>query len=675
MKLKTFLSAPFFLIAAGMVLSCQKPVFIPQGGTDPGVSDDPGTYEEGLYVTVKGAGMFTGEDWSNAMSVQDLKNLLLADASGNFTAEQAARIDGKVIHLEQGIYPFGSADNPVPVISGETAAFSVTLKGGYKNGGYTQYPAKYHTYLSGASDYRIFDLRGNVKVTLDGVGLTGSRGAGGGQAAAYVRAGELVLNRCDICNNYNTYTVGGIQVTGSAVLRATSCRFFNNVAGNAGALNVDGNAACYLSDCEFFNNAANAQGGAVKVTNGSLKATGCQFVNNHAETRGGALWVAGCKDAEAVVFEDCVFTGNSCVSGGGVCWQDGGSTLTVRRCQCKDNFASNGSAGTFYATEGAANLLTIEDCIFENNSSAGYAGGSLYVRGNAAGASTLHCCRCSFKGEHTTDRGGAVALGGTDAVATFDRCHFSACHADRNSGVFYHYSTNGKLYINACSFQNNYLDGTYGTEASVSTAGAVIGMNNCAVAGDYITREGASSQQCCWYNIGLVGKCTVANSSFVGVPVSAGHEWPSFGLIRLNNDGANVRFFNNIVASTDADGYGLFGGDTQTSLTVTGSYNKMSPVTTQIPGSFTYTPGTGDDLKVTSASFPGLKWDGQCWAWDGGYAGSAALAQTAAVGEAIRKFDADFHAWLQSVDALGKDMRGHERGAVSWPGSYQNETL
>lgn len=653
-------------------VSCNRSTFVPERPVNPEAPDDPGVYEEGLYVTVKGAGMFTGEDWGNAMSAQDLKNLLLADASGNFTAEQAARIDGKVIHLEQGIYPFGSAENPVPVISGETAAFSVTLKGGYKNGGYTQYPAKYHTYLSGASDYRIFYIKGNAKVTLDGVGLTGSRGEGGGQAAAYVSAGELVLNRCDICNNYNTYTVGGIQVTGSGVLRATSCRFFNNVAGNAGALNVDGNAACHLTDCEFFNNASNGQGGAVKVTNGSLKATGCTFSSNYAETRGGALWIAGSKDRDAVLFEKCLFAANSCTNGGGVCWQDGGSSVRFTDCSFVGNYASNGSAGALYANEGADNLMRVEKCRFSGNNSVTYNGGSIHIRGNASGSSVLNCKSCTFENEFTTARGGLIALGGNAApLATFEDCVISGCHAGENCAVFYAYATNGKVYFNACRFENNYINGTYGSEGCPAAAGAFIGLNNCAVRGSHLERTGANSQQCCWYNIGA-GKMLFSNCSLIGVPTASGEEIPTYGLVRLNNNAANVRFVSNIIVSTLDRGCGIFGGDTQTSLTVTGSYNKMSPVKTQKEGTFTYTSGDGDDLAVYASAFPGLAWGENGWAWNGNYSGTAPLAATTAVNTAIQAFDTDFHAWLNGIGALGKDIRGKDRGATSWPGSYQN---
>lgn len=659
------------LVLLAGAFSCQRSVFVPETPVNPEAPDDPGVYEDGLYVTVKGSGRFTGENWDNAMSAQNLRDLLLAEG-GVFPAEKAAAINGKIIHLEQGIYPLAGADNPLPLISGETAAFSVTLKGGYKNGGYTQYPEKYHTYLSGASDYRVFQMKGNVKLTLDGVGLTGSNGQGGGQAAAYLSSGELILNRCSICNNYNTATVGGIQVVGTGILRATACRFFNNVAGHAAALNVDGEGACYLMDCEFFNNAANGQGGAVKVTNGTLNATGCVFRNNHAEGRGGALWIAGCKDEGSVVFQKCFFDENSCTSGGGACWQDGGSTVHFKDCDFIGNYASNGSAGALYSTEGAENRMFVENSRFRGNSCVKYRGGSLHVRGNAAGSAVLSCKSCVFEGESCTEEGGLIALSGEGAPqAWFNGCLVSGCNSAKTSAVFHNYSTSGKLYFNACRFEYNFTHANYGSEGYVASATAFVGYNNCALRTSWLNRAGANSQQSCWYNFAAC-KVLFANSTLIGVPTAVEEELPAYGLVRLNNNGANVRFVNNIIASTHANGCGIYGGDTQTNLKVTGSYNKMSPVRSQKENTFTYTPGAGDDLTVYASSFPGLAWGDSGWVWNGNYSGSAALGATSDINAAIRNFDADFYAWLTSVGALGKDIRGKDRGATSWPGSYQN---
>ena len=81
--------------------------------------------------------------------------------------------------------------------------------------------------------------------------------------------------------------------------------------------------------------------------------------------------------------------------------------------------------------------------------------------------------------------------------------------------------------------------------------------------------------------------------------------------------------------------------------------------------------GSGHDYYATSASFGG--WTAP-YMWNGTLTGtnSNMLAATADVNTEIQNADADFYAWLNSIGALGKDIRGNNRGATSWPGCYQN---
>lgn len=661
------------MAAAFFAVSCKKPVFVPEALTAPEENDEVGSYEDGFYVTENGSGMFTGEDWANAFSAADLRNLLLADGDGNFSAEQIARVNGKIIHLEEGIYPLSTESNPSPKLSGTTAPWSVTIKGGYRSGHYVQYPDRHPTSLSGDSDRQIVEIGTGVSVTLDAVSLTGGLGKASGNAAVVVRGGSLKVTGGRIGNNFSPYTAGAVQVAGGGKFKAEHCTFEGNVAQAGGSLNIDGeSSSCILTACTFLANASSGQGGALKVTNGSLYAKDCVFKGNHAETRGGALWLAGSKDSEAVLFEDCTFEQNSCVNGGGVCWMDGGASATFRTCVFNGNSAINGSAGSFYANDGADNLLVIEDCRFAGNHCAGYTGGCFHIRGNDSGRSVLRCSGCSFDGEWSESNGGLVALGGSLAEAYFDRCSIRNCHTNKNAGVFYHYSNGGKLYFNACSFADNYIESTYGTESATAanTENISIGLNNCSVKGSHNAKADANSQQSCWYNIGAVGKFTFANCSLIGVPTVEDRELPRFGIVRLNHNDANVRFINNVIVSTSENGFGLYGGDTQTELSLTGSFNLMSPVTSQNPDTFTYTAGQGDRLDLYAKDFPELAWDGTAWKWNA--SSSSGFASTSAVNAAITAFDADFGAWLESIGALGKDINGKDRGNTSWPGAYQN---
>ena len=138
-------------------------------------------------------------------------------------------------------------------------------------------------------------------------------------------------------------------------------------------------------------------------------------------------------------------------------------------------------------------------------------------------------------------------------------------------------------------------------------------------------------------------------------------------MVRLNGDNVNASFFNNIIVSTSEGGYSLYGGDTQKDLSITGAYNKTSPITTQTIGTFNYVLGTGDDTNLYASNFDGLTLSGKAWVWNN----TNMTARTADVNAEIQKFDPAFYEWLSSIDALGKDIYGTQRGESSWPGSYQ----
>ena len=654
-------------------ISCQIPTFEPEVETVPAENEEIGSYGDGFYVTVSGAGRFTGEDWDNAFSAADLRNLLLADANGQFPAEKANRVNGKTIYLEEGIYPLSTADSPSRIMTGTEAAWSVTIKGGYRSGHYVQYPDRHPCYLSGGSDRQIVEIGAGVTLILDAVGFTGGLGNASGQAAVSVKGGSLKMIRSRIANNFSSYTGGAVNISQGGSFKAEHCIFEGNVAQDGGCLSMDDSASsCILTSCTFSSNASSGQGGAIKVSDGFLYAKYCLFKGNNSETHGGALWLAGSRDAESVLFEDCTFKGNSCVSGGGVCWMDNGAAAAFRNCTFTDNTATNGSAGSFYAYEGSDNLLVIDSCSFSGNHCASYTGGSIHIRGNAKGRSVLRCNGSIFDGEWGGSNGGLIALGGTYAEAYFDGCIIKNCHAGRSAGAFYPNSNGGKLYFNSCSFEDNYVEGSYGTEAA--TAAGVdamsIALNNCAVKGSNTIKADANSQQSCWYNIGAVGRFTFANCSLVGVPTADERELTRYGLVRLNDNGAKVAFVNNIIVSTDASGFGIYGGDTQTSLELGGTGNLMSPATSQTEGTFSYVPGKGDRLDMYSKDLPGLVWEENVWKWDASSSGT--LLPTTEVNSAILAADPDFYSWLNGIGALGKDMAGNSRGDISWPGAYQN---
>ena len=79
--------------------------------------------------------------------------------------------------------------------------------------------------------------------------------------------------------------------------------------------------------------------------------------------------------------------------------------------------------------------------------------------------------------------------------------------------------------------------------------------------------------------------------------------------------------------------------------------------------------GSGHDYYGSDSCFSSL--DGYMWTGTLNGTNSDKFAPTATINSAIQDVDADFYTWLESIDALGKDIEGNQRGATSWPGCYQ----
>lgn len=562
MKNFTLKLAAIMMAASAFVSSCSKPEFVPQTEAGPQVSvDEVGRKQEGIYVTMRGTGEGKGTDWNDAMSADDFRDLVLGGTA----------VEGTVFHLATGVYPLATSTVKTPLIP-----VSVTLKGGYREGIYTQYPDRYPTNLSGNTDWQIAKIGSGVTLTLDGVGLTGGTGTET-DAALHIDGGVLKISNAVVFNNFSAYKGGAIQISQNGRLEAQSCVFRNNVADHGGVISIDSpEASCVLSDCELTGNMAEEKGGAIHAGKGT------------------------------VLIEDCLFEGNASLKGSG---------------------------GTFYLVD----------------------------------AADVDVVNTEFNGENSGNRGSLLAVEGDGVSACFDGSIMENCHSLKKSGLIHHISGSATLWFNACSISGTHTGDKYGMIADLNNDALHIAFNNCAFADACSTASGLTSQQCCWFNVGATKHFTISNSSFVGVPKSADKERPAYGLLRMNNDNVNLSVVNNIVVSTSNDGYSIYGGDSQKNLTVTGCYNCLSPVTTQVKGTFSYAPGTGDNLTLYASDFSALAWDGRTWKWEN----SDRTAPTADVNSAIQAADSEFYTWLSGIGALGKDIDGRDRGENSWPGSYQ----
>ena len=135
---------------------------------------------------------------------------------------------------------------------------------------------------------------------------------------------------------------------------------------------------------------SNPSGTAVGSTiNGTFK--NCTFTGSNA--------LRYCYAGETVVFEDCVFDGNTY----GVHFDGGANDVIFRNC----------TISGFNAFGAALTMVTFEDCTFKSNGKSGYNGANLW------GSATLKNCEFTFDGSVTNEWIDCI---GTDKNYTFEGC-------------------------------------------------------------------------------------------------------------------------------------------------------------------------------------------------------------------------------------------------------------
>ena len=137
---------------------------------------------------------------------------------------------------------------------------------------------------------------------------------------------------------------------------------------------------------EFKNEVGNAVSGNI---NGTFK--NCTFTGSNA--------LRGCYAGETVVFENCVFSGNTY----GVHFDGGANDATFKGC----TFSGLNAFGA------ALTQLTLEDCTFVGNGKSGYNGANLW------GSTAMKNCEFTFDGSVATEWIDCI---GADKQYSFENC-------------------------------------------------------------------------------------------------------------------------------------------------------------------------------------------------------------------------------------------------------------
>ncbi len=262
-------------------------------------------------------------------------------------------------------------------------------------------------------------------------------------------------------NSYHVVTgtsgavLDGFTVTGGA---AANWEQDDMKSGGAGMLNTDCDETLVISNCTFTKNCSRKDGAGMLNDNSAPRIVNCVFKDNDCNIegsfgRGHGGGIANLNDSRPLV-EDCVFSGNRAVTGGGM--HNRNSRPEVIRCEFSENYAYWSGGGMSNESSPAR----ISDCVFRDNSSSwgdgdlcqlGWWGGGAIS--NRASSPTIE--RCLFE-NNDGENGGAVS-NGEGSMPVFSQCEFYSnlanCFLDSAGGALTFSSSSAT--ITNCIFSDN----------------------------------------------------------------------------------------------------------------------------------------------------------------------------------------------------------------------------
>lgn len=581
-----------------------------------------------IYVTVDGAGTKDGTSWENAISCQDLSNLLTLNSSSSSAREHCARMDGNTFRMGAGVYDLGYA--PVVDFSLNESPCTIRFVGGYAaNGSDVPDPDSHPTEISGGGDHQALVLRKNVSAMFSSLTVSGGVAWSECDAALQLRDGAAVrLDNCIVKDNRvadgKEFASAAVYVDAASSLTAKGSVFRENSGVEGAAARIDG--AVRFSGCSFIKNVSSTRAGAVSIASAAGPAVvfeGCVFSENSvpddiAGTKGGAVGFSGA----SADFKDCTFTGNSANQGGAVSLDGKGD-------------------------------LNLTDCIFDSNHSLWKYDEAAFSFGGAidvTGAGRLLCNRCTFDGNYGT-RGGAVSS--QDGMA--------------------------KLFFNACLFGANYIINGHGTQIYLNFSELCAINNCCFIEGSYSTLGSGNAD---WIGVEAAGELLIANTTMIGAHLKGvGATTGSNGLVRLGYVAATEHFINNLMAlpNVNSNTSILARSELHTVYLYGNKRSKATAAGSQFITGYgdceDYLQGTGyfgELALVRNGAAPQTYWK-----WNGELRNASDVTKMAGsdVRRLMNEVSPEFCQWLtDSCDnAMYTDQLGTVRGDVYWPGSYQNK--
>ncbi len=264
---------------------------------------------------------------------------------------------------------------------------------------------------------------------------------------------------------------GGAFMLQKGTARISGYKFNGNSGYYGGAICVtaldDVSDALVIENCEFTGNTSAKSGGALRLDKGNVKVTGSKFTENkslyeasNADANGhGGGAISG--NGATVTCENCEFTRNTAVIKGGAVRADSGS-VTVK----DSSFAGNGTTGT------------------DTKSS----GGTIYTKDIA-----FTCTNCSFDGSSAWYVGGIACVEGTGTLTlnkeqsdTAKDCKLANGTAQYGGAVFL--SGTAKLNVTGYTFENNSAQNAGG--ALEVNVGTTVTVTECGFNSNSVTKGG-----------------------------------------------------------------------------------------------------------------------------------------------------------------------------------------
>lgn len=272
--------------------------------------------------------------------------------------------------------------------------------------------------------------------------------------------------------------------------------------------------------------------------------------------------------------------------------------------------------------------------------------------------------------------GGAVYIN-AGGKYTFNSCKFKNNSAVRG-GALCVWATGATVYMNACSFDGNYITYRKATTVHIETA-EVFCMNNCSISDNTWTVNGNQGWQASWVNIEKTKNICLSNCSFIGSPRIGDSKEISTkdnSIVQFSQNIAGSHYFvNNIVVTEGAATCNRAFSNYNTSDNYAYHTKRSDNSASGAGGSYTMIEVPGSN-GFAMDMFGGLTWDStdMCWKWNGNMTGgnNKEYADAATAVSYINQIP-DFKSWLTEIDALYKDQLGNPRPEEGswWPGAYQ----